>query len=114
MVALRRFALILPAFLGSLVLLASAGASVATIPAPAASPPSVEVVVTLPQPPLAAAIAHDRTLAARATSHHRLNLRAPASVSYLRTLASAQRVASVADRDHDPERACPLALRRRR
>ncbi len=48
--------------------------------------------MTLPQPPLAAAIARDRTLAAKATTQHRLNLRAPASVSYLRSLASAQRV----------------------
>jgi subtilisin family serine protease len=51
----------------------------------------VEVVVTLPQPPLAAAIEHDRQLAAATTRHRKLNVRAPASVSYLRTLASAQR-----------------------
>jgi subtilisin family serine protease len=83
---LRRFAPVTAALLGSLVLLASAGAE----PTPAADP-SVEVVVTLPQAPLARAIATDRTLAAAITSHHRLNLRAPASVGYLRTLASAQR-----------------------
>jgi subtilisin family serine protease len=90
-VALRRFALILPALLGSLVLLSSAGAGAATTPVAAAPGASVEVVVTLPQPPLAAAIARDRALAARTTTKHRLNLRAPASVSYLRTLATAQR-----------------------
>jgi len=71
-------------------MLAAAGASTSAVPA---SPGSglVEVVVTLPEPPLAAAIAHDRTLASAATSHHRLDVRAPASVSYLRMLATAQR-----------------------
>jgi hypothetical protein len=49
-----------------------------------------EVVVTLPQPSLAEAALHDRSLAS-ATRHHRVDLRAPAAVSYLRTLASAQR-----------------------
>ena len=49
-----------------------------------------EVVVTLPQPPLAVAALHDRSLAT-ATRHRRIDLRAPAAVSYLRTLASAQR-----------------------
>src|SRR5579864_5741803 len=49
-----------------------------------------EVVVTLPRPPLAVAAESDRSLAS-ATSHHRIDLRAPAAVSYLRTLASAQR-----------------------
>jgi len=51
----------------------------------------VEVVVTLPQPPLSEAILRDRGLASATTVHHRLNVRAPASVSYLRTLAAAQR-----------------------
>src|SRR4051812_15529317 len=51
----------------------------------------VEVVVTLPQPPLAEAIKQDRGLASAATTHHRLNLRATASVDYLRGLATAQR-----------------------
>src|SRR5437868_1066790 len=50
-----------------------------------------EVVVPLPQPPLAQAILRDRSLAAAVTRHRRLDLRAPAAVSYLRTLASAQR-----------------------
>jgi subtilisin family serine protease len=49
------------------------------------------VVVTLPQPPLAEAVRQDRALAVAATRHHRLDLRAPAAVSYLRSLASAQR-----------------------
>jgi subtilisin family serine protease len=86
-VNLRRIVLLLPAVLGSLVLLASAGATTA---APSASH-LVEVVVTLPQPPLAAAIERDRLLAAATKRHHELDVRAPASVSYLRTLASAQR-----------------------
>jgi subtilisin family serine protease len=89
--SLRRLALVLPAFLGSLTLLSAAGTSASSQAAPDAAGPLVEVVVTLPQPPLAEAIRRDRGLAARATSHRRLDLRAPASVSYLRTLASAQR-----------------------
>jgi len=89
--SLRRFALLAPAFLGSLTLLAAAGAGTrAAVPAPAGGA-LVEVVVTLPQPPLAAAVARDRALAARATTRHRLNVRAPASISYLRSLATAQR-----------------------
>jgi subtilisin family serine protease len=85
--SLRRVVLSLPAVLGSLVLLAAAGASTP----PPVTPHLVEVVVTLPQPPLAAAIEHARQLAAATTRHRKLNVRAPASVSYLRTLASAQR-----------------------
>jgi subtilisin family serine protease len=89
--SLRRFALLLPAFLGSLTLIAAAGSGAsAQTPAPADTG-LVEVVVTLPQPPLAEAILRDRGLAALSTSHRRLNVRAPASVSYLRTLATAQR-----------------------
>jgi subtilisin family serine protease len=88
-VALRRVALLL-LFLGSFVLLTTAGATARTAPHTAGGDP-VEVVVTLPQPPLAEAIAHDRSLAAAATTHHRLNLRAPASRDYLRSLAAAQR-----------------------
>jgi subtilisin family serine protease len=89
---LRRFALVLSALLCSLALLAAGGAT-ARSDAPAAD--LVEVVVTLPQAPLAEAILHDRGLAAATTTHHRLNLRAPASVSYLRGLASAQRAMQV-------------------
>src|SRR5437764_14081007 len=87
MTGLRRFALALPALLCSLALLAGGATA-----RPAAAPNDlVEVVVTLPQAPLAAAIVRDRGLATATTARHRLNLRAPASVSYLRTLASAQR-----------------------
>ena len=61
----------------------------------AAPPPSsgklVEVVVTLPRPSLALEVARNRTLAAAARRSHSVSVRAPAAVSYLRTLASAQR-----------------------
>jgi subtilase family protein len=80
---LRRLAL---AFCLPFALLA--GGASAHVPA---APSLTEVVVTLPQPPLAEAALHDRALAASATTHHRLDLRRPAAVSYLRTLASAQR-----------------------
>jgi subtilisin family serine protease len=88
---LRRVALFLPAVLGSLTLLAAAGAGTPAVPSGSAQAGLVEVVVTLPQPSLAQAVVHDRELAARATVHRRLDLRTTASVSYLRTLASAQR-----------------------
>jgi subtilisin family serine protease len=94
MTRLRALALVLSALLGSLALLAAGGATAQTVQgAETPSPdPLVEVVVTLPQPPLAAAILRDRTLAAAATTTgRRLSLRAPAAVSYLRTLAAAQR-----------------------
>ena len=84
---LRRLALVLSAILGSLFLLAAAGAGVSPVP----SQQLAEVVVTLPQAPLAEAILRDRGLARATTKHHRLNVRAPASVSYLRSLAVAQR-----------------------
>jgi subtilisin family serine protease len=71
-------------------LLAVAGASGST-PERKPATPLAEVVLTLPQPALAEAARADRTLAAATTAHRRLNVRAPASVSYLRTLASAQR-----------------------
>src|SRR3954468_8658164 len=83
--ALRRVVLLLLTALGSLVLLTTAGASART------DSSLVEVVVPLPQPSLAEAVHLDRTLAAAATTRHRLDLRAPASVSYVRTLAAAQR-----------------------
>jgi subtilisin family serine protease len=61
----------------------------------AAAPPRgsgdlVEVVVTLPRPALAVAVAHNRTLAAAAKRRHSLTVSAPAAVSYLHTLATAQ------------------------
>jgi hypothetical protein len=49
--------------------------------------------VTLGQPALADAIHADRSLASATTHRTRLNVRAPASVSYLRSLAAVQRVA---------------------
>ena len=73
-----------------LVLLGAGGAAARTTAGPAGGA-TTEVVVTLPQPPLAKAILEDRALAAAATTQHRLDLRAPAAVSYLRTLAAAQR-----------------------
>jgi subtilisin family serine protease len=81
---LRRIALVLTLILCALTA-GGAGARTTT------QPPMTEVVVTLPQPPLAQAILRDRSLAAAATVHHRLDLRTTAAVSYLRTLASAQR-----------------------
>jgi hypothetical protein len=77
--------------LGSLVLLATAGASAR---ANGTSPGLVEVVVTLPQPPLAEAITQDRALAGAATTHHRVDLRTLAAARYVRTLAAAQRTAA--------------------
>jgi subtilisin family serine protease len=66
-----------------------AGGGAAASPAPSGG--LVEVVVTLPRPSLAVEVAHDRTLAAAARRSHSLVVRAPAAVSYLRTLAAAQR-----------------------
>ena len=86
-VALRRLAVFLAAALGSLTLLAAAGTGA---PPPVADD-SIEVVVTLPQPPLAVAVLRNRRLSAATTPRHRLDVRAPASVSYLRGLAAAQR-----------------------
>ena len=57
----------------------------------AASPAQpVEVVVTLEAPPLARAVRESRVLTARAKAQ-RLDLRSPASVDYVRSLAAAQR-----------------------
>ena len=66
-----------------------AGGGAAASPSPSSR--LVEVVVTLPQPALAVEVMHDRTLAAAAKRSHSLAVRAPAAVSYLRTLAAAQR-----------------------
>ncbi len=52
------------------------------------------MVVTLPQPSLAMEVAHDRTLAVAAKHSHSVSVRTPAAVSYLRTLAVAQRTLS--------------------
>ena len=88
MSVLRRVALVNVALLGFFALLATAGATARTA-SPAAD--MVEVVVTLPQPPLAQANLGSRGLTATKIAHNRLNLRTPASVSYLRALAAAQR-----------------------
>jgi subtilisin family serine protease len=66
-----------------------AGASGAASPRPSGN--LVEVVVTLPRPSLAVAVAHSRTLAAAVRRSHSVSLRAPAAISYLRTLAAEQR-----------------------
>jgi len=80
---LRRIAPLLLLFLS----LAGSGSAAR----PAALAAVTEVVVTLPQPSLSQAILSDRGLATATTTHHKLDLRTPAAVSYLRTLASAQR-----------------------
>jgi subtilisin family serine protease len=77
-------------FVTALALLASGGAEARERPAQA-SGKLVEVVVTLPRAPLALAAAHDRTLAAAVARGHALDLSAPAAVSYVHTLAAAQR-----------------------
>jgi subtilisin family serine protease len=89
--ALRRVVLLLAVSLGSLVLLATAGASTR---GGSGARDLVEVVVTLPQPALAEAIAQDRALASAATTRHRLDLRTLAAARYVRTLAAAQRTAA--------------------
>ena len=91
MISLRRLVPILPALLGSLVLLTAAGAGTSARSSTASGTGLVEVVVTLAQPPLAQAIVRDRALARATTTRARLDVRAPASVTYLRTLAAAQR-----------------------
>jgi subtilisin family serine protease len=71
-------------------LLASGGASARTATSSDAAD-LVEVVVTLPQAPLSRELLRDRSLASAVRTHAGLDLRAPAAVSYLRTLAAAQR-----------------------
>jgi subtilisin family serine protease len=92
MSGLRRVA---PALLLGLVLpllvLATGGASARGGVARTSPSDLVEVVVTLPRPPLARAVARDRQLASAVHRPHAVDVRAPAAVSYLRTLASAQR-----------------------
>jgi subtilisin family serine protease len=75
------------ALAAALALFAGGGAAARARP----SGKLVEVVVTLPRPPLAIAVRRDRTLAAAAQRRHSLAVRAPAAISYLRTLAVAQR-----------------------
>jgi subtilisin family serine protease len=88
---LRRSLLPIALALGAaLTLLAGGGAAALSRP----STNLVEVVVTLPRPSLAVEVAHDRTLAARAKRSHSVAVRTPAAVSYLHTLAAAQRTLS--------------------
>ena len=88
---LRRPAPLLLGLTAVLALLGAAGGASARAGADGSGSGLVEVVVTLPQPPLSQAILGTRLLAAHTGTRRRLNVRAPASVSYLRTLASAQR-----------------------
>ncbi len=74
----------------ALALLASGGAAAPERPAGRL----VEVVVTLPRPPLAVAINRTRTLAAGGRRQPAPAGRSPAAVAYLRTLAVAQRTFS--------------------
>ena len=85
---MRRSLLPLALALAAALALLAGGSSAASAPSP---DKLVEVVVTLPRPSLAVAVAHDRTLAATALRRHALAVRTPAAVSYLRTLAASQR-----------------------
>jgi subtilisin family serine protease len=97
--ALRRVVVFL-ALLGSIALLATTGAPART---GGGAADLVEVVVTLPQPALSRAITTDRQLFAATTTKRRLNLRAPASVRYLRSLQAAQRTLAARIRTRIPE-----------
>jgi subtilisin family serine protease len=88
---LRRSSLPLALALLAVAALLAAGSAAAP---PRGSGNLVEVVVTLPRPALAVAVAHDRTLAAAAKRRHSLAVSAPAAVSYLHTLAAAQQTLS--------------------
>jgi subtilisin family serine protease len=85
---LRRSLLPLALALGAALALLAGGGAAAQPRLPRGL---VEVVVTLPRPALAVEVARDRTLAARARRSHSVAVRTPAAVSYLRTLAAAQR-----------------------
>src|SRR5690348_12373981 len=82
--SLIQFALALTA---TLALLAGGGSAAPLRP----SGKLVEVVVTLPRPALAVAVGQDRTLATASRRRHSVDVRTPAAVSYLRTLAAGQR-----------------------
>jgi subtilisin family serine protease len=86
--ALRRSVLPLSLALAAVLALLAGGSSAA--PARAGGK-LVEVVVTLPRAPLALEVARNRSLAAAARRAHSVDVRAPAAVSYLRSLAVAQR-----------------------
>src|SRR4029077_19384712 len=76
------------ALVAALAMLAGGGAAAAPRPA---TGKLVEVVVTLPRPPLAVAVEGDRTLAAVRGRRPEVDVRSPAAVSYVRTLAAGQR-----------------------
>jgi subtilisin family serine protease len=85
---LRRSPLPLALALSSAVwLLAGSGAAAPSGP----SRKLIEVVVTLPRPPLAVEVRRNRTLAAATRRTHSVAVNAPAAISYLRTLAAEQR-----------------------
>ena len=79
----------LPLLVAAVALVLGAAAAART-PAPAAGG-TVELVVRLGAPSLVRATQSSRSLAAATVRHRHLDVRAPASVSYLRTLAAAQR-----------------------
>ena len=79
----------LPLLVAAAVLVLGTSAAART-PSPAAGG-TIELVVRLGAPSLAEATRSNRTLAAATVRHRHLDVRAPASVSYLRTLAAAQR-----------------------
>ena len=85
--ALRRPALLFALALVALFALLAAGSSAAPTRSGANL---VEVVVTLPRAPLALAVTRDPALAATALRRRSVNVRAPAAVSYVRSLAVAQ------------------------
>ncbi|HZS30591.1 MAG TPA: S8 family serine peptidase [Gaiellaceae bacterium] len=85
--ALRRSVPLLSLLLAALLALSAGGSSAA----PGRSGPKlVEVVVTLPRAPLSLAVGRDRALAAAVQRRHSLDVRTPAAVSYLRSLAATQ------------------------
>ncbi|HVN61312.1 MAG TPA: S8 family serine peptidase [Gaiellaceae bacterium] len=79
----------LPLLVAAAVLVLGTSAAART-PSPAAGG-TIELVVRLGAPSLAEATRSNRTLAAATVRRRHLDVRAPASVSYLRTLAAAQR-----------------------
>ncbi len=85
---MRRSALPLALVLATALALFAGGSAAAPIQS---ARKLVEVVVTLPQAALSVEVRHDRTLATAAPRRHAVDVRAPAAVSYLRTLATVQR-----------------------
>ncbi len=100
-------------FLAAALALVLGTAAAARPPAPAGSR-TVELVVRSQRRRSRSATQSSRALAAATTRHHRLDVRAPASVSYLRTLAAAQRSLEGRIVRAIPRRPRALALRDRR